>query len=600
MKLRVMLLCLLFVPAPVFSAGEAVPGCIACHGSAETMAAAGYSQLTLSATAVYAQTKMAAACTDCHLGDAAAAEKDAAHAGMPRPRAVTKKYKALARPEMSEADRAGWLPLAPRGSKQATRLGPKKIVGTELKDNDEYRTVLWHDKNPGTLAFNPMLAEKTCGRCHAEQVRTFVKTAMGGAKGVHTQSQYRTWTGSSGPQSCGLWLGVMTEPGQEGFTDENVKLFNAHSTMPVPTEAAFNMQRNCNTCHVGCLDCHYRPEAAAPADAAQGGHTFVRMPDAQTCYGNGRSFTCHAGPLERRRGDGYLKGEYVQATEEGKKLLKDRPDVHVRQGMVCVDCHRENEKTGFHADFRRDVDCARCHSAVSTAQAAGVHRNVDCAACHVSLIGGYAFNFWTVGGEAGRENPATRIQDYLVDAIAPVLVKNPAGNWIPVHPVPHTSGNVNPREVKLSKRLMFRNRPDAAVDRRYRSNDSYAVTGLVNSLDDTDRAVMVWLNVDRVAHGIGKSRSCESCHATTGQTIFTRFTAGSYRDVEEGAYTIVADDKGLRITDFQGPDGGPPAEGLKPFAKKWAVPGNFALPKVKDRARFEEIKKRYEAGAYVH
>ncbi len=216
------------------------------------------------------------------------------------------------------------------------------------------------------------------------------------------------------------------------------------------------------------------------------------------------------------------------------------------------------------------------------------------------MIGGYAFNFWTVGGPEGRESPLIRIQDYFTDAVPPVIVKNPKGQWVPVHPVPHTSGNVKADEVKISKRLMFRNRPDVPIDRRYFSNDAFAVTGLVKQLDDQDRDVMVWINLDRVAHGIGKSRSCESCHASRAQRVATNFSMGSYKDVEDGSYTIIADGKGLRITEFKGPDGGPPAKGLEPFKDKWVLKGDFSLPKIRDRKAYEKLKKEHEAGRFAH
>ena len=163
---------------------------------------------------------------------------------------------------------------------------------------------------------------------------------------------------------------------------------------------------------------------------------------------------------------------------------------------------------------------------------------MDCAACHTALIGGYAFNFWSAVGPRGKENPLTRIQDYLTGATTPLLIKNPKGLWIPVHVVPHLSGNVKAEEVRLSRRLLFRNKPDAEIQRRYVSNDSYAVTELIRNLDEKDRNSMAWLNLDRVAHGTGKARTCESCHASTAQRIAVTFAGGSYKDVEDGEYTI--------------------------------------------------------------
>jgi hypothetical protein len=365
---------------------------------------------------------------------------------------------------------------------------------------------------------------------------------------------------------------------------------------PLTEKAAHNLQRTCSQCHVGCLDCHYSPQEQSGAQTA-GSHTFAKKPDSLTCYGGGgESFSCHAGPLERRRGDGYLKAEFTQATPKGKEALKNAQDVHAGKGVVCVDCHEPNRKTGNHADLTRTVNCAKCHSKTVAAYVKGPHRKVDCASCHVSLIGGYAFNFWT----AMEVSPLNRIQDYLVDAMPPVLVKNPRGIWVPVHVVPHTSGNVNAGEVNFSSRLIFRNIPWVRIQRRYFSSDSYAVTGLVKDPDGGDNDIMAWLNVDRIAHGLGKSRSCESCHASTAQRVPTGFGSGPYKDVEEGEYTIIADGQGLRVTDFRGPGGEPPAKGLGPFMDKWELKGNFGLPELKNRKLYETLKKARESGAFTH
>jgi hypothetical protein len=113
---------------------------------------------------------------------------------------------------------------------------------------------------------------------------------------------------------------------------------------------------------------------------------------------------------------------------------------------------------------------------------------------------------------------------------------------------------------------------------------------------------MVWLHVDRVAHGIGKSRTCESCHASTAQRITTRFEAdaNTYEDVEDGEYTIIADEKGLRVVDFKGPDGGAIPKGLEPFRDLWNLKGNFALPKVVSRKLYEKMEEDYRKGKFVH
>jgi hypothetical protein len=575
-------------------------GCTDCHGNSQKMRESGYPQFALSTAEVQAQTHMHASCSDCHLGNPQAGTKEEAHKGMLTVRAIRQKtWEATARNGMSAEDVKDWPSLEPRGDNRATRLFPKRLYDGILKDNPDYKLIIFHDKNSDTLAFNPGIAEKTCGKCHAEIVRSFLNSPMGGGRGAHTQSQYRIWTGKTGPQSCGLWVGVLSKPDQDRFTDENIKYFNEHSTMPISEKDAHNAQRTCNQCHVGCLDCHLDVQRRSGENPGKGPHAFSKKPAPLACYGGGKSFSCHAGPLERRRGDGYIRAEFTQASPEGAAILKEKTDIHMQKNIACVDCHEPNRGTGFHGDLRREVMCGKCHPQVVGAHNKGLHRNVDCASCHTALIGGYAFNFWSAVGPKDKENPLTRIQDYLVGATAPLLIKNPRGVWIPVHVVPHVSGNVKAEEVRISGRLLFRNRPDSDIQRRYFSNDAYAVTGFVKNLDDKDRDTMVWLNLDRVAHGTGKARTCESCHASPTQKIAVKFAGGSYKDVEDGEYTIIADNKGLRVVDFKD-DGGTMPKGLAPLKDAWSLKGNFSLPEIKDKSRYNRVKKDYEDGTFVH
>ncbi|MBA4372032.1 MAG: hypothetical protein C0402_04135 [Thermodesulfovibrio sp.] len=574
--------------------------CTQCHGNSPAMAALGYPQFFMTDETVREQTHMPASCSDCHLGNPADPSMKGAHQGLLSVRLADPKFNVMTRQDLKPEDRELWSRLTPSGHNRATQLLPKITVDNKIKDHPDYNLVLWQDKNPVTFAFNPVVAEKTCGKCHEGIVQKFLKSPMGGAKGAHTQSQYRAWTGPAGPQSCGLWTGVLSEPGQDSFSDENMRYYNAHSTMPVNEKKAHNNQRTCNKCHVGCLDCHL--DASKPVHAGQQGsaHAFVKKPTSLSCYGGGKAFICHAGPLERRRGDGYLRGEFTQAATKGKEVLKDRPDIHAQKGLACVDCHAPNQDSGAHADLRRDVSCKKCHDGVARAHGAGSHKNVDCAACHTALIGGYAFNFWSAVGPEGQENPITRIQDYQVEAVKPLLIKNPKGTWIPVHLVPHTSGNVKADEVKLSKKLIFRNRPDVKIDRRYFSNDSYAITGLARNLDSKDKDTMVWFNLDRVAHATGKSRKCDDCHASATQKIITRFEGGSYKDLEDGEYTIIADNKGLRVTDFKDPETGTIPKDLLPLKDKWSMKGNYALPPLKNKKLYRKMEAAYKKGIFTH
>ena len=595
----------LFSRVPARAAGS----CTACHYNKARMKALGAARFAFDAASVREQTGMPRArCADCHLGDPRGKTAQEAHKGLLTLSVLNKRWRALRRPQMPAADLEDWGFIEPRGDNRATCLMPKLIeknqkTGREV-NNPKYRIVLWQDRNTGTLAFNPVIAQKTCGRCHPKEVAGFLKSPMGGGVGAHTQSQYRYWTAPTGPQICGLWLGALSKSAQDSFTDANVKIYDRHSTAPISEKIAFNNQRVCNQCHVGCLDCHYNPQAPDPNDPSKGPHTFVREPGPLSCYGGGRSFACHAGPMERRRGDGYFRAEFAKVAPWGEKTLEEHGDVHQRNGIKCVDCHKpsggKNKKGGLHADLVRTPRCAECHGAIVRQAASGVHRHVACSACHVQYIGGYAFNFWTALGPPGRTNPLVRIADYLTGAQRPLIIRGPGGKWIPVHVVPVASGNVKAEEFKASGRLLFRDWPYVAIRRLHFSDDSFAVTGLARNVDARDKDALVWLNIDRVAHSLGKARPCKDCHASRAQKITVKYSGGAYEDVENGQYTIMADQNGLRVTDFQGAHNGPMAEGLKPFAGKWAVNGDFRLPAIRDKALYERLEAQYKEGRFRH
>jgi len=574
--------------------------CVKCHGDEEKMKGLGYPKFIMRQSEVESQTRMPASCTDCHKGDPDAEKKEEAHAGLLTLTILGTDWTPFKRSTMPALHLKDWTNIEPRGGSRATSLAPKIMREGKLTDNKSYKTIIWHDRNPATLAFSPAIAGQTCGKCHGKIVKSFLKTPMGGARGAHTQSQYRAWTGLTGPQSCGLWMASPVEPDRNSFDNKHIAEFNKHSTHSITEKVAHNSQRTCNQCHVGCLDCHYSPSKVTGYNKGLGPHTFTKRPESLSCYGGGKSFGCHAGPLERRRGDGYIRGEFTQAAQSGIDALKENKDIHLQRNINCVDCHEPNKKTKQHGDLKRTPDCSKCHAPIVSGYSKNVHKKVDCASCHTTLIGGYAFNFWTLTGEGDMANPITRIQDYTVNGITPLLVKSEKGIWIPVHPVPHTSGNIKAEEVKLSSRLNFRNIPFVRIQRRYTSADSFAVTGIVQKLDESDNDTMVWLNLDRVAHATGKSRTCESCHSSTTQRIKVGFEGGSYKGLEDGEYTIIADEDSLRIVDFKmSGDGSVPGD-LEPLKDKWELKGNYSLPAIKNRKLYDSMKANYDKGKFLH
>ncbi len=567
------------------------------------------------------QSGMSATCELCHQGNPSDNTVEGAHKGILGLSVVMKKGSAaVPRRQLSGEDRESVRVLKLKGEFAGNALFPR-IQGKDGKPelNPRVSVIQWHDKDINTVAFNPGIAEKTCGTCHPEQVKTYQKTEMGQ---VLTMSQYATWFSPPGPQSCGLWTAATTKPDNSSFTDKNRHAYNAVSTAHLGVEQAFSNQKNCNTCHAGCLDCHYTPFAKEAKNAAgkaqvSGVHTFSSKPPTLSCLGGGRAQICHAGSLERRRGDGFMKGNFAKnavadpQNDNSKKYI-ETPDAHYAKGIACVDCHKQNHQTHAMGDQVRNPEpeqCAGCHKQEVSVYQKSIHKNLSCEACHTPLVAGYAFNFWAPGKRFGMETPLERHQFYNVNAIPPIILKNRDGQWNPYHIVPHITTNVKKEEVKLSRRIIFRSKPEVNMDREYRSNDAFAVTGIYEG-DKDEGWVMTWLNADKVAHATAKARTCESCHGSGGtQSVSVDYLwvdkpETAYKDVLSGHYIIVADKKGLRIENISGNDLKAVPDGLKPATDKWSVKGDFSIPQIRNQKAYAREKARnqnaLETGSRYH
>ena len=590
--------------------------CLQCHSDAKRMKDFGYPEFTMTRDDVEKQTGMPATCEMCHQGNPNDNTVEGSHKGVLGLSVVMKKGAiSIPRRELKGEDRESIKSLRPKGDFAGNALFPR-VMGKDgkLALNPRISVIQWHDKDINTIAFNPGIAEKTCGTCHPEEVKSYMKTEMGLTL---TMRQYVTWFSPAGPQSCGLWTAGKTKPDNDHFTLRNMEEYNTVSTAPLDREQAFSNQRNCNICHAGCLDCHYTPFNKEAGDGRgkpneAGVHTFSFKPPVLSCMGGGRAQICHAGPLERRRGDGFMKGGFAKKAvadpgDLNSKRYSDTPDAHYAAGITCVDCHRGNHKTHNMGDRIRDPEpaqCARCHKHEVSAHSKGVHKYLSCEACHTPLVAGYAFNFWAPGKRFGMNTPLDRHQFYNVNAMAPVLLRNKNGQWDPYHIVPHISADVKKEYVRLSGRLLFRSRPDVNMVRQYPSDDAFAVTGVYES-GGGEGTVMAWLNIDKVAHAITKSRTCDSCHGADGTqadgtqrvTVDYKWMAkpeAAYKNVLSGHYAVVADKKGLRIEDISGADGKTVPEGLRPLIGKWDLRGDFSIPRIKNKKAYEREKLRYE------
>jgi len=610
--------------------------CNFCHGNLQIMTDLGYPEFYFDLLTVQAETGMPANCVDCHLGNPLDFTLAGAHIGLLGLLVMKNQYRDI----LKRRDVVG-LEYGLVSSIQAIRLSNTNDPRYRLRVQSPFHMLLWHDRNVTTGSWNPDISMQTCGRCHPAEVTEFNTTEMGQ---VQTMSQYIPWIvppipGGLGthlsvaPQSCGLWSAATTPPNNDLFTEDNRLLYNSTSTSianqffdprypetsadPLTKLQALANQRNCNKCHPSCLDCHFVPfeenipAAMGPGFKPAGTHTITKRPLVMNCMGIGRGQFCHGGAIERRRGDGFIKGGFAHLPPPEVKTIDTdiyltTPDIHYNSDILppnasCVDCHGPLAMGGgpfaIHGDMNRNPEpnrCAVCHPATVAAYLGGTHRNVTCSACHTPKIVGYAFNLWSPGTRFGiTPNPLDRHAQYAVNAMTPILLLDENGQWAPYHIVPHISTHIDPLYLLvgnyLSPRVLWRNLPDIGIIRQHFSKDGVAITGSYNGyLYGRDEGqVMVWLNIDKIAHSTTSMlsllppRNCTSCHTPDGtQRINVSFgwntdPALVYQDLYMGTYEIAADGLGLRIENLRS---GTLSTVLDPMRGKWSVPGSYIIP----------------------
>jgi hypothetical protein len=566
--IRAILLCILISATAIRA--TASDSCIGCHGNRQKMESMGYGAFAVTSQEAKAQTRMPATCSECHLGNPDREEREAAHKGMARLIVVSKKG-------MTAMTSARRYPLA-YGTNPANRLYTvTERDGKQFKDASVV-AISWHDKKVDTLSQDFGVMRKTCGACHEKEFAEFSRSTMG-TNGK--QSQYKGWiTKERGPHNCGPWF------------DGNFESMQANTAIPMSQESSSLNQRVCNTCHVGCLDCHFNPQKKNPVDSSIGPHTFSKIPPPESCYGNGRASICHAGPEDRRRGAGYFGGSF--SFPEGNE-----PDVHLKAKVGCLDCHensRSNPTIG-HGMIRRQAgeSCKRCHSEAVRSHASSRHKNLSCEACHIQKVGGYQGTYWGPGRLAGAATPYFKYKAYYGYMPEPVLIKDRKGRWIPVKPFPMAVMNqkTSPFKPGLQWRYPL-DLPDLE-----RTDDAWGYVGLFGDLPENNKALL-WIQMDKMSHKLGKSRSCDSCHSSMDGSQTQKVT-WEYSDPGafpfRGSHEVLADRNGLFIKGIQSekiePEQGYTLSALAPwiFLKDaWQIQGDFSLPVTRDRKAYETYR----------
>jgi hypothetical protein len=519
--------------------------CVKCHSDKKLLEKLGFPQMYLDPAEVDKEVNMEGAptCVDCHLGNNQTMDKDEAHKGMPKPfyAAIGKehKYEAIGR------EVTNYAPIQPKGEDRTKLLLRKPTKEAEQKYGiKKLMQLFYHDHDPKTFAYSPKIAKETCGKCHENETEGYNKSGMGLNK---YQRAFTNWTKNPpGPQNCGVWWGDNFNKIKGECTKDFTKLMND------------GLNRGCNKCHASCNDCHY--EGFKKSNAR---HLFTKKVENLSCYGSGKGTICHAGPMDRRRGAGYLREEFAFPYGELPA------DVHSKNNINCTDCHKmKNHSFGHLASNDAKESCSKCHAEIVEAvKTSNNHKNVDCSSCHIQEVGAYQFTFWGPGISEGQFNYFTKHKEYYGVRSMPTLVKHPAtGKWIPVKPYPMAVMNINGNvektglmvrkinktivegktEIGEPKEFVIERNPDEV-------NDMYIITGLFKGLKNNDN-MLAWIQMDKMSHGIGKGRNCNSCHSSHEQIATSWFAYTVKTDVKKpfyGSYIIKAGKNGMEFGDFK-------------------------------------------------
>ncbi len=312
-----------------------------------------------------------------------------------------------------------------------------------------------------------------------------------------------------------------------------------------------------------------------------------RIPPSPNCTGGGRSsFVCHAGTMERRRGDSYLGRDFSEPAGLPE-------DVHVSKKLVCVDCHQTGE--GGMGHIERKATCQDCHIEVEDALAKSVHKNLACAACHVKILGGYEITSWGPGLIESRPNPFKKYSLYYGPQQPPILIKDQAGRWMPVKIWPNSAGGIK-ETVSPTPGLSFR-------WPKGETHDAYARLGTF-SFPGGNNNYLAWLQVEEVAHPLGKSRTCESCHGSAQQVsrVTWRYFDNQGAEPFTGSQKVVAGKEGIQVKDIRATSRIVPLEGgkIENFAAWmklgdiWKTSGDFSIPRA-DPGKYRNFDRSVRA-----
>jgi hypothetical protein len=174
-----------------YSGYQSSDKCAACHADKSKMTALGYPEFVMTREQVQKEARHPnTECRDCHLGNGLSNDPAKAHKGMLKLIVLDNNFDVMSRKNHVKQ-------LLPSGDDRQRNMLPRLADGSFDYD---VGTLLYHDRSPVTLGYDPALAQKTCGKssCHPEEVKQFATSIMGAN---FRQRSMRTWNDIHGPNN---------------------------------------------------------------------------------------------------------------------------------------------------------------------------------------------------------------------------------------------------------------------------------------------------------------------------------------------------------------------------------------------------------------
>ncbi len=174
-----------------YSGYQSSDRCVSCHADKARMTSLGYPEFVMTRDQVQKESRHPnTECRDCHLGNGLSDDPAKAHKGMLKLIVLDNNFAVMSRKNHVRQ-------LLPSGDDRQRNMLPRLADGSLDYD---VGTLLWHDRSPLTLGYDPAIAQKTCGKssCHPEEVKQFATSNMGAN---FRQRSMRVWDDIHGPNN---------------------------------------------------------------------------------------------------------------------------------------------------------------------------------------------------------------------------------------------------------------------------------------------------------------------------------------------------------------------------------------------------------------